>query len=85
MADELGLLIDVLKKHRRRRSVRILHRMYLDYPTDALISATRTALGYGMFDLKRIEKMVLQTIAGDFFRLPTDGTVGATPEDDNDG
>jgi len=71
---ELSALVDALRKHHRGRAVqplRRLHRMYLDYPTGPLVAAIKTALDYGLIDLGRIEKMVLKTIAGDFFRLPT--------------
>jgi transposase len=52
------------------RAIRHLHRMYLDYPTDALKKAAAAALCHGLFDTSRIERMVLRTIAGEFFQLP---------------
>ncbi|HLT36136.1 MAG TPA: hypothetical protein VK034_07615, partial [Enhygromyxa sp.] len=51
------------------RKVRQLRRMYLEYPTDVLVAAVDDALGFDLYDLDRIEKMVLQRIQGDFFRL----------------
>jgi transposase len=61
------------------RHVRTLHRLYLDYPTEALRQAIVHALGYGLTDLGRLEKLLLKQIAGDYFRLtpPRD-------EDDDD-
>lgn len=69
----LGLLVVALRKRhggRALRSVRQLHRLYQDYPTEVLVAAVRTALEYGLLDVSRIETIVLQRIAGDFFRLP---------------
>lgn len=69
----LGQLVDLLKARYRGRAVRQLrrlHAMYLDYPTEPLVAAVDKALSFGLLDLKRIEKVVLQTIAGDYFRLP---------------
>ena len=59
------------------RHVRTLHRLYLDYPTDALRKAILHALGYGLTDLGRLEKLLLKQIAGDYFRL-------TPPADDDD-
>jgi transposase len=79
---ELGAMVDALvKRHGGRaiRHVRTLHRMYLEYPTEALTMACGEALQYGLLDLQRVEKMVLRNIAGDFFVLSLPGT-----EEDND-
>jgi hypothetical protein len=68
-------LIDALKKRdggRALKAVRRLHRMYLDYPTEVLVQALRDVEDYGLIDLFRIEKVVLQRLAGEFFRLPID-------------
>ncbi|MBS1172334.1 MAG: hypothetical protein H6R12_1164 [Proteobacteria bacterium] len=63
---------------RASRHIRTLHRLYLDYPTAALRKVITHALGYGLTDLVRLEKLLLKQIAGDYFRL--------TPpsEDDDD-
>lgn len=75
-APELATLVDRLRRHyggQAARSVRRLHRLYLDYPTDALLAAVRTALAHNLVHIGRIERMVLGHIAGEFFfRLPTD-------------
>ena len=71
---ELGFLIDALRKRhggRAAKTVRQLHRIYLDYPTDAVVVAVGRALEFGLLDLNRIERMVLRHVAGDFFRLTT--------------
>ena len=61
------------------RHVRTLHRLYLDYPTEALRKAIAHALGYGLTDLVRLEKLLLKQIAGDYFRL----TLPGVPDDDD--
>jgi hypothetical protein len=69
----LGALCDVLRKQRGGNAfhaIRRLHRMWLDYPTDALELAVGRALEFGLADLARIERMTLRTVRGDFFRLP---------------
>ena len=80
---EFGELITALRTHhggRAVRPIRALHRLYLDYPTAALRTAIRHALGYGLTDLVRLEKMVLKQIAGDYFRLRPPGDDDDTHE-----
>jgi hypothetical protein len=75
IAPELSGLIDALRKHhggQAVRAVRQLHRMYLDYPSEALSRAVEEALAHGLIHLPRIERMVLRRLAGDFFRMPID-------------
>lgn len=72
-APELGQLVDELRRRhggQALRAVRRLHRLFLDYPTSYLVDAVRTALHFRLFDLGRIERMTLDRIRGDFFRLP---------------
>lgn len=73
-APELSPLLDALRKHhggQAVRAVRRLHRMYLDYPLEALTGVVvEKALPYGLIDLERIERMVLRQLAGEYFRLP---------------
>jgi transposase len=75
----LGVLVDRLRKRyggQALRKVRRLHRMYLEYPTEVLMAAVEEALRFDLYDLERIDRMVLRRIQGDFFRL--------TPVDDDD-
>jgi hypothetical protein len=44
--------------------------MYLDYPTPVLLQVIRDVEGYGLIDLRRIEKLVLSHLRGELFRLP---------------
>jgi hypothetical protein len=79
---ELAALVDALRaRHggQALKAVRRLHRIWRDYPDEALRPAIARALAFGQFDLDRIERLVLQHVSGTFFRLPTPN------EDDNDG
>jgi transposase len=81
-AADLGVLVDRLRaRHggQALRTVKRLHKIWLDYPTTPVVEAVEHALRHGLIDLERIERMVLRRIAGDFFRLPTD----AEPEDED--
>jgi len=78
LADYLGRL----KQHapaRGIRDVRRLARMVHDYPRAPLLEALQTATQYGLYDLERVERMLLRTLARDFFRVPPDD-----PEDPDD-
>jgi hypothetical protein len=80
--DELARLIDALQKRhggRAVKAVRHLHRLWTDYPTEAVQGAISVALTHGLLDLARIERMVLRRVAGDFFQLPL------TDEENTDG
>lgn len=65
-------LCDALRadKARGRKAVLRLHRVWLDYPTDAVEAAVRRALDFGLIDPERIERMVLRSLRTTFFRLP---------------
>jgi len=72
-APELGELVRRLRaRHggQALRTVRRLHRFYVEYPTEHLVDAVRDALRFGLLDLARIERMTLRRIRGDFFQLP---------------
>jgi hypothetical protein len=79
---ELTDYLDRLKQHapaRGIRAVRRLARLVHDYPRGPLLAAIRTATDYGLYDLERVERMLLRTLARDFFRVPPDD-----PEDPAD-
>jgi hypothetical protein len=83
VASEVADLIDLLRRHhggRAARAMRELHRLYVEYPTPSLVDAVRAAVRHGLCDLPRIERMVLERIAGDIFRLPLRGSA---PEGDD--
>jgi hypothetical protein len=62
----------------RRAPLRRLLGMLQEYPREAFLAAMALAEQYRLFDLDRLEKMVLREIAHDFFVLALE------PEDDHD-
>jgi len=71
-APEFAALVEQLRtRHAGRavRPIRRLYRLFLDYPTEPLRQVVAEALRYGLIDLERIERMLLRTLSGDFFRL----------------
>ena len=82
----LGKLVSRLRKRyggQALRKVRQLRRMYLEYPTDVLVAAVEDALRFDLYDLERIDRMVLQRIQGDFFRLAPLDSETKSPSDDD--
>lgn len=71
-SETLDCYIAELKKRVRGRGVVKLRRL-LDlkrtYPAQPFIKAVEDALHYRLFDLARLEKMILNNIGGDFFDL----------------
>jgi transposase len=64
-----------LKKHASGRgtlALRRLLKMARDYPEGPFLAAVGRAERYGLFDLDRLERMVLRQIATDYFVLPID-------------
>jgi transposase len=61
-----------IKKRSLGRGVRPLRRL-LDlkrtYPEEPFLAACEQALHYGLFDLNRLERLILERVAGDFFRI----------------
>jgi len=69
---DIAPFVAALKKHGRKAPALLLRRllkMARDYPHDALRAALAEALRYGLYDLERIERMTLERIAHDYFRL----------------
>ena len=50
--------------------LRRLLRLLRDYPRAPFLTAVRSAEQYGLFDLDRLERMVLKQIASDYFIFP---------------
>ena len=68
----LAAYVVALKEHPPRRvstSLRRLLTMVRDYPRQPLLRAVDTALAFGMFDLDRLDRMVLKNIDSDYFVL----------------
>jgi hypothetical protein len=78
---QLATYVAALKAHAAGRVPRVLRRllgMVRDYPRASLLAAVQAATDYGLYDLDRLERMVLQRIAHDYFVVPPAG------EDDDD-
>jgi transposase len=61
--------------HHHGRGVRALHRLVQikrSYPREPFLAAVEQALKFGLFDLTRLEHLVLRHVAGDFFALGSD-------------
>jgi len=70
--------------HRHGRGVRALHRLVQikrSYPREPFLAAVEQALKFGLFDLTRLEHLVLRHVAGDFFALGGDD---GNDDDDDD-
>jgi hypothetical protein len=64
-----------LKQHSHGSGVRQLRRlleMKRTYPSAPLLAALEQALHFGLFDLTRLENLILKHVAGDFFSLDWD-------------
>ena len=80
LAPELSSYIASIKARRGILALRGLVRLVRDYPRAPLCAAVRTAETYGLYDMARLERMVLRQIADDYFLLR-----GAEPDDDPEG
>jgi hypothetical protein len=72
LAPDLLDYVAALKKRGRKQTtlaLRQLLRMIREYPQGPLRAAIQEAERYGLFDLDRVERMVLRKIAHDYFRL----------------
>jgi transposase len=70
LAPELEGYVKALGKHGRgpaSRLFRLLLAMVVDYPREPLVAAVGEAARYGLYDLERVERMVLKRIGEDFF------------------
>jgi len=80
--EPLGQYALELKRHSAGRGTLALRRLLVfhrEYPREAVAKAVATALEYGLFDLERLERLILRTIARDYFVLP-----GGRDTDDDD-
>ena len=95
---EIDAYVGALKRRGKLQTtlaLRQLLRMAREYPRAPLLAAIQTAAQYGLYDLVRLERMVLRGIATDYFQLPlspepapgdpddepTDGRTPATPQE----
>jgi hypothetical protein len=71
-APEIADYLQALKQRSRRYllvALRQLLRMIRDYPREPLLGAIQEAARYGLYDLDRVERMVLRRIAREYFRI----------------
>jgi hypothetical protein len=64
-----------LKQRAHGRGVRALRRLLelkRTYPTGPFLAAIDQALHFGLFDLQRLETLILKQVAGDFFNLSSE-------------
>jgi len=76
-APELADYLAALKKRGHRYltlALRQLLRIVREYPRLPVLSAVSEAARYGLYDLDRLERMVLRRIARDYFLLESKGT-----------
>jgi hypothetical protein len=72
-APELVDYVAGLKRSAGGRGTLVLRRllqMVREYPRQPLLTAAHTAAHYGLYDLDRLEEMVLRRIAKDYFIVP---------------
>jgi hypothetical protein len=71
---EIAPYIENLKRHPRKviaLLLRQLLRMVRDYPREAFLGAIEEADRYGLYDLDRVERMILRRVTREYFRLET--------------
>lgn len=80
----LDAYVGALTKHLNGRSTRALNRLLQikrSYPGEPFLAALQQACKYGLFDLTRLETLVLRHVAGDFFALGEGGDDDDTHDD----
>ncbi len=71
-APELAAYVTALKQKGRKvvaLALRQLLRLLKEYPREPLLAAVREAAQYGLYDLDRLERMILRRVARDYFLL----------------
>jgi hypothetical protein len=69
---ELAEYVAVLKQRSRKMitfALRQLLRLVREYPREPLLGAAREAAHYGLYDLDRLERMILRRVAREYFLL----------------
>jgi transposase len=81
---ESAAYVEALKKRyggRATLALRRLLRLAEDYPRPPLLDAIQSAAQYGLFDLERVESMILRKVAREYFLIIPGGQDG---EDDDE-
>ena len=71
-APEIAEYVAALKQRGRKvvaLALRQLLRLLREYPREPYLAAVREAAQYGLYDLDRLERMILRRIARDYFLL----------------
>ena len=69
---EIAPYLEALKKHYSGRAtlpLRRLLRLVEDYPRAPLLEAIATATQYGLFDLERVENLILRKLTREYFQI----------------
>ena len=75
-APEIADYVAAVKQRSRKvvaLALRQLLRLVREYPREPLLAAVREAARYGLYDLDRLERMILRRVARDYFLLDDDG------------
>jgi len=75
LAPELSSYVAAVKQHSRKTPVlalRQLLRLVREYPRQPLLAAVAEAAHYGLYDLDRVERMILRRVAREYFLLDND-------------
>jgi hypothetical protein len=78
---EIADYVMALKQRGRKvpgLALRQLLRLVREYPRQPLLAAVREATRYGLYDLDRLERMILRRVAREYFLLDD----GNEPHDD---
>jgi hypothetical protein len=76
-APEIAAYVTALKQKGRKviaLALRQLLRLLKEYPREPFLAAVREAAQYGLYDLDRLERMILRRVARDYFLLPDTDT-----------
>jgi hypothetical protein len=71
-APETALYVAALKQKSRKvvaLALRQLLRLLREYPRESFLAAVQEAARYGLYDLDRLERMILRRVARDYFLL----------------
>jgi hypothetical protein len=74
---EIAAYVAELKQKGRKvvaLALRQLLRLLKEYPREPFLAAVREAAQYGLYDLDRLERMILRRVARDYFLLPDTDT-----------
>jgi hypothetical protein len=71
-APDIGAYVTAMKQKGRKviaLALRQLLRLLQEYPREPFLAAVREAAQYGLYDLDRLERMILRRVARDYFLL----------------